>query len=169
MLLFLHYKSFYKASLYSLMNAIRSCTSTPSCKMPAALFCGNVYQTEFKVQLSDTLRVALGLRRIQLNSVLKAKLSKCGDCTQVDIKIRPEMLELILAASFFIIFFVDAIVHCVRENDFVPMIGFPVICLIPFLMGYIPYRMESQKLLDKVEAILEKAASKEGMEKNNGS
>jgi hypothetical protein len=46
------------------------------------------------------------------------------------------------------------------------MIGFPVICLIPFLMGYIPYRMESQKLLDKVDAILEKAARKEG--KNNG-
>jgi hypothetical protein len=48
-----------------------------------------------------------------------------------------------------------------------PFIGLPVIFLISFLPGYIPYVMESQKLLDKVEAILEKAANKESLGENN--
>ena len=167
MLLFLHYKNFYKASVYSLMNAMRRCTSTSECKMSAALFEGKIFQTEFKVQLSDSLRVALGLRRIQLNSVLKAKLSACDGGTRVDITIRPDIFDFILAESFFFIALVATIFYSVREKTFMPFIGLPVIFLISFLQGYIPYVMESQKLLDKVEAILEKAANKESLGENN--
>lgn len=165
MLLFLHYKSFYQASLSSLVNAILSCTSTPSYNMPAALFCGNVYQNEFKVQLSDTLKVHLWLRRIHLDSVLKAKLSEKGGATQVDITIRPEMLDLICLGVYFLFCLVTPIVLFIKEKNPVPMIVASIIFLLPFLLGYIPYRMESQKLLDEVEGIFEKAASKEGMEK----
>lgn len=169
MLLFLHYKKFYRASIDSLVNAILSCTSTPSCNMPAALFCGNVYQNEFKVKLSDTLKVDLWLRRIHLDSVLKAKLSEKGGATQVDITIRPEILDLICLGVYFLFCLVTPIVLFIKEKNPVPMIVAPIIFLLPFLLGYIPYRMESQKLLDEVEGIFEKAASKEGMEKNNGS
>ncbi|MBQ2206962.1 MAG: hypothetical protein II413_07125, partial [Treponema sp.] len=162
MLLFLHYKRFYQASLYSLMNAIRSCTSTPSCKMPAALFCGNVYQTEFKVQLSDTLRVDLWLRRIHLDSVLKARLSEKGGATQVDITIRPEILDLICLGVYFLFCLVTPIVLLIKEKNPVPMIVAPIIFLLPFLMGYIPYRFESKKLLSEVESIFENVARREG-------
>ncbi|HBB13818.1 MAG TPA: hypothetical protein DCZ76_06005 [Treponema sp.] len=169
MLLFLHYKKNYNGSLSSLVNAIRACTSTPSCNMPAALFCGNFYQNEFKVKLSDTLKVDLWLRRIHLDSVLKAKLSEKGGATQVDITIRPEMLDLICLGVYFLFCLVTPIVLFIKETNPAPMIVAPIIFLLPFLLGYIPYRMESQKLLDEVEGIFEKAASKEGMEKNNGS
>ncbi|MBQ3649667.1 MAG: hypothetical protein IJM03_11610 [Treponema sp.] len=169
MLLFLHYKKNYKASLSSLVNAILSCTSTPSCNMPAALFCGNFYQNEFKVKLLDTLKVHLWLRRIHLDSVLKAKLSEKDGATQVDITIRPEILDLICLGVYFLFCLVTPIVLFIKEKNPVPMIVAPIIFLLPFLLGYIPYRMESQKLLDEVEGIFEKAASKEGMEKNNGS
>lgn len=166
MLLFLHYKRFYQASLSSLVNAILSCTSTPSCNMPAALFCGNVYQNEFKVKLSDTLKVDLWLRRIHLDSVLKAKLSEKGGATQVDITIRPEMLDLICLGVYFLFCLVTPIVLLIKEKNPVPMIVAPIIFLLPFLMSYVPYRFESKKLLYELEEILEKVAQKEG--KNNG-
>lgn len=169
MLLFLHYKKNYRASIDSLVNAIRACTSTPSCNMPAALFCGNVYQNEFKVKLSDTLKVDLWLRRIRLDSVLKARLSEKDSGTQVDITIRPEILDLICLGVYFLFCLVTPIVLLIKEKNPAPMIVAPIIFLLPFLLGYIPYRMESQKLLDEVEGVFEKAASKEGMEKNNGS
>lgn len=169
MLLFLHYKKNYKASLSSLVNAISACTSTPTCNMPSALFCGNVYQNEFKVKLSDTLKVDLWLRRIHLDSVLKAKLSEKGGATQVDITIRPEILDLICLGVYFLFCLVTPIVLFIKEKNPVLLIVAPILFLLPFLLGYIPYRMESQKLLDEVEGIFEKATSKEGMKKNNGS
>lgn len=166
MLLFLHYKKNYKASLSSLVNAISACTSTPTCNMPSALFCGNVYQNEFKVKLSDTLKVDLWLRRIRLDSVLKARLSKKDGGTQVDIIIRPEILDLICLGGYFLFCFLAPIVLFIKEKNPVPMIVAPILFLLPFLMSYVPYRFESKKLLYELEEILEKVAQKEG--KNNG-
>ncbi|MBO6130807.1 MAG: hypothetical protein J6P28_02455 [Treponema sp.] len=167
MLLFLHYKKNYKASLSSLVNAILSCTSTPSCNMPAALFCGNFYQNEFKVKLSDTLKVDLWLRRIHLDSVLKAKLSEKDGAIQVDITIRPEILDLICLGVYFLFCLVTPIVLFIKEKNPAPMIVALIIFLLPFLLGYIPYRFEYKKLLSEVESIFENVARREG--KNNGS
>ena len=164
---FAHKSVFYKVPPSVLMNAIRACTSTPTCNMPAALFCGNVYQNEFKVKLSDTLKVDLWLRRIHLDSVLKAKLSEKGGATQVDITIRPEILDLICLGVYFLFCLVTPIVLFIKEKNPVPMIVAPIIFLLPFLLGYIPYRFESKKLLSEVESIFENVARREG--KNNGS
>jgi len=133
--------------------------------MPAALFCGNVYQDEFKVQLSNALKEELWIRRFRLDSVLKAKLSEKAGSTQVDITIRPEIFDLICIGAYFLFCLVMPTVFCIKEKNPVPLIVAPILFLLPFLTAYIPYRFESKKLLYKVEGIFEKVARKE--DKNN--
>lgn len=160
---FAHKSVFYKVPPSSLVNAIRACTSTPTCNIPNSMFTGEVFISQFKIELAEVFKeYCFFNERVHVDAVLEANLDEKDGGTLVDMTIRPGLFEFVFLSLLFLFVFGMTAFIALRERSAGPFLFNIFFLLFIFLPAYIPYRLESQKLQYEVEVTLEKAASVAG-------